>query len=77
MVKIEAPIVIIGSGLAGSIGEALGAETGSKAATTIGNAVLQAAKGLRFLLEDKEFDFYAYTQEEIMKENFGSYRFDW
>ena len=29
------------------------------------------------LLEDKEFDFYAYTQEEIMKENFGSYRFDW
>ena len=29
------------------------------------------------LLEDKDFDFYAYTQEEIMKENFGSYRFDW
>jgi hypothetical protein len=29
------------------------------------------------LLEDKEFDFYAYTQEEIMKANFGSYRFDW
>jgi hypothetical protein len=29
------------------------------------------------ILEDKEFDFYAYAQEEILKENFGSYRFDW
>ena len=35
----------VGSGLAGSIGSALGAEAGSSAATTIGNAVLQAAKG--------------------------------
>jgi len=29
------------------------------------------------ILEDKEFDFYAYAQEELMKENFGSYRYDW
>jgi len=29
------------------------------------------------ILEDKEFDFYAYAQEELMKENFGSYKYDW
>lgn len=29
------------------------------------------------ILEDKEFDFYSYTQEELMKENFGLYRYDW
>lgn len=29
------------------------------------------------ILEDKEVDFYSYTQEELMKENFNSYRYDW